>query len=829
MRATIQNMSSYIKRTITYFKKDPGREILILIGAGVLLFGGVFTLWAATLSIPDFNSFEERKVAQSTRIYDRTGKVVLWSVQNRIRRTEVPFDTISHNLKNAAVAIEDAEFYQHHGIRPLAIFRAVFIQPLRGKGVQGGSTITQQVVKNALLTPEKTLKRKIKEWILAIKLERILTKEEILSIYLNESPYGGTIYGAEEAAQEFFGKSSSDLTIAEAAYLAALPNAPTYYSPYGKHTNELNERKDLVINRMVKLGFITAEEGETAKKEVVIFRPAQDHGIKAPHFVFYVLEQLEERYGKDVLETGGLRVYTTLDWELQQKAEELVATYGEKNEKDFGAKNAGLVAIDPKNGHILTMVGSRDFFDVENQGNFNVTTAHRQPGSSFKPFVYATAFAKGYTPDTVVFDVPTEFQTTCNPDGTPKPGESADNCYKPDNYDHKFRGPMSLRDALAQSVNIPAIKVLYLAGLDDSLETARRLGITSLTNKDRYGLTLVLGGGEVSLLEMVSAYGAFANDGERHPHVGILKIEDREGKLLEEWSPRPERVLEENVARLISSVLSDNQARIPAFGANSPLYFPGRDVAAKTGTTNDSRDAWIVGYTPDIVAGTWVGNNDNTAMERRVAGFIVAPMWQSFMQEALKTLPESTFVPPEPTRTDIKPILRGIWQGGGQPNSSDPSLPTFEPVATNVHSILYWVDKDDPLGPPPANPAADSQFYLWEAPVLAWARANGYGEGSMVGGGISPLISIESPENGSALPRNEPVTIRIRVNNNATLTEANFFVNGTPLGSMKIAPFNYSFVPQSTPGIQSENVLTVVVYDSAQNRGESSISFRVLP
>ncbi len=698
--------------------KNRGQHTFFLLIASVaIICAGGILLWAATLRLPDFDVSTERKIEQSTKIYDRTGEVLLFDLHQDIQRTVVPFDEISRHVKNATVAIEDAEFYQHHGVRITSFLRAVIVNLLTGQFSQGGSTITQQVIKNALLTQDKTITRKIKEWVLAIKLEQVLSKEEILALYLNEAPYGGTIYGVQEASQTFFGKNAADLSLAESAYIAALPQSPTYYSPYGNHIDALTDRKNLVLEKMFEYGFITEEELQKAKSEEVAFMTRPDTRLKAPHFVFYVREYLEQKYGQKAVEERGLRVITTLDYELQQKAEQIVYEGAKTNEEKFNASNAGLVAIDPKTGQILTMVGSRDYFDEDIDGNVNITLAKRQPGSAFKPFVYATAFKKGLTPDTVVFDLKTQFSTECSPNDL----SSEAPCYSPSNYDNVFRGPMTLRDALAQSVNVPAVKVLYLSGLTESLKTARDMGISTLNDPDRYGLTLVLGGGEVTPLELTGAYGVFANDGVRNPTVAILRVEDNEGTVLEEYTPRSSRVLTADVARTMSDVLSDNDARSPAFGERSSLYFPGQTVAVKTGTTNDYRDAWVVGYTPDIAAGMWAGNNDNTPMEKKVAGFIVAPMWHAFMEEALKKYPSGGFPSAPTVSEDLKPILRGVWQGGEVVEKNGK-----EYVKENVHSILHWVDKNDILGPSPTRPQSDRQYKAWEYAVEKWAAQNGY-------------------------------------------------------------------------------------------------------
>ncbi len=699
---------------------------LALGGASIAFFlGGAIFVWAATFKIPDIESLSSRKVTQSTKIYDRTGTVLLYDLHEDVDRTLVPIEDISPNIRNATVAIEDATFYEHAGVRPLATLRAVVLQPLRGKGVQGGSTITQQVVKNSVLTSERAISRKLIEWVVALRLEREFTKDQILELYLNESPYGGTIYGVEEATRSFFGKAARDVTLAEAAYLAALPQAPTYYSPYGNNRRALEERKNLVLSRMRELNFITEEEFAAAQKEIVVFDAQAVSGIRAPHFVFFVREQLEQEFGRRALEESGWKVITTLDMELQEIGEATVREYALQNAKDFNAENAALVAIDPKTGDIITMVGSRDYFDEEIDGNFNIALATRQPGSAFKPFVYAQAFREGYSPDTVVFDVQTQFSTSC----AVNTFTSDNGCYSPQNYDLTYRGPMTLRDALAQSVNVPAVKALYLVGLGDALKLARAMGITTLLDPARLGLTLVLGGGEVTLLDMVSAYGVFANEGVRSQYRSIIKIEDLSGNEVRSYPVTQSRVLEEEVALSVSDVLSDNAARTPAFGANSPLNFPGYHVAAKTGTTNDSRDAWIVGYSPNLAVGAWAGNNNNSPMVKQVAGFIVAPMWNRFMQQALARVPNDPFPEPRALVTENdKPILRGIWEGVDIQNNPEGGMR----ITASIHSILYWLDKDNPRGPRPEDPSQDPQFKYWEYGVERWKERNGLVDGMVL-------------------------------------------------------------------------------------------------
>ena len=826
------------------------KNIAIFSLSAFFIFSGVFVLWAVSLDIPDFEYLTNRKITESTKIYDRTGEVVLYDVHRDIKRTVVPLDDISLYARNATIAIEDDEFYSHKGIKPMAILRAVFVNLTKGEYVQGGSTITQQVIKNTLLTREKKISRKLKEWILAIKLEQQMSKEKILELYLNEAPYGGNIYGIEEASRTFFGKSAKELTLAESAYLASLPQAPTRYSPYGNNRDLLEQRKNLVLERMRKLGFITDEEYAKAKNEKVVFLPRDPYGIKAPHFITWVKEYLVQKYGEKIVEEGGLRVITTLDYELQKKAEEIVKKYGEMNKEKFNASNAAMVGVDPKTGQILVMVGSVDYFDKENEGNFNVALAKRQPGSAFKPFVYATAFMKGYTPETVVFDLKTQFQTTCDSEGKPLYSEvDPRDCYIPKNYDNKYRGPITLREALAQSINVPAIKTLYLAGLNDSLETAKKMGITTLDNANVYGLTLVLGGGEVKLLDITSAYGVFANNGIRNPYTPILKVEDRDGNILEEYTPKPTRVIPKKVALQISDILSDNTARAPAFGVNNPLRFEGRDVAVKTGTTNDYRDAWTVGYTPSFALGAWVGNNDNSSMKKKVAGYIVTPMWHEMMQEVLNKTPDEKFenIASEKDNRDLKPVLRGIWQGGRRyfidsisgkrATQYTPEETKKEQTIKEVHNILYWVDKNNPRGPIPQKPEKDPQFSLWEEPVRKWVEKYNIAEDTDTQPIKEyddihipenfPIVSIESPQKGVILSVNKKIPVIIKNTGKFPTAKVELFINDRYIASSKKPPFIISFIPSQIEGIQKKNKLKVVVYDSVFNKTEQTTTFFV--
>lgn len=821
-----------------------------LLLAGVfILFSGIFLILLSFLRIPDFHSFGDRKVINSTQIYDRTGKILLYDIHQDVKRTNVLFEQMGPNIKNATVAIEDSEFYTHGGIRITSIVRAI-LSNLFGFGIGGGgSTITQQLVKNTLLTQKKSYIRKIKEWVLAIKIDNSTPKEKILEAYLNEIPYGGNIYGIEAASKTYFNKEAQDLTLAEAAYLASIPQSPTFFSPYGKNRNKLEERKNLVLSRMLELKFITEEEYDKAKNEEVVFIPQATMGIKAPHFVFFIKDYLEQKYGISAVENGGLKIITTIDADLQTKAEQIVKDGALKNEKDWNGKNAGLVAIDPKTGQILTMVGSRDYFDKTIDGNFNITTANRQPGSSFKPFIYATAFNKGFTPETVLFDLPTEFQTTCDAYGKALAGHNQSDCYMPKNYDGKYRGPLSLREALAQSINIPAVKLFYLAGLPDSLKTAENMGISTLKDVGRYGLTLVIGGGEVSLLDMTSAYGVFANGGVKNPYTGILKIEGSGGNVLEEFHLNSQEVLPKNTALTISDILSDEKSREPTFGIHSVLYLPGKNVAVKTGTTNSNKDAWTVGYTPSIVVGVWAGNNENTPMKKGGAS-MAGPIWNKFISEVLKNLPNESFEKPEPETDSIKtkPSLLGFWQGGENffidkisgklATEFTPKETLQEKVITNVHSILYWVDKNNILGPAPSNPARDSQFSHWEIPIQNWwaENKNNYvittqdqkptAVDDVHTNANRPVVSILEPNSTTMYLPDQKIYLRISRSGPFPLQKIDIFINSVYIETIE-APFNFSFIPNELENPQNNNELKIVSYDTVYNRSETNLNFKV--
>ncbi|MFQ5452551.1 MAG: transglycosylase domain-containing protein, partial [Candidatus Paceibacterota bacterium] len=517
-------------------------------------------------------------------------------------RIPVDLEEIPDHVRQATIAIEDKNFYSHPGFSVWGMVRAMF-NTLIKRRLEGGSTLTQQLVKNVLLTRERTINRKIKEFILALELERRYGKDEILELYLNEAPYGGTFWGIASAAQGYFGKDVGELTLAEAAVLAGLPQRPTYYSPIiGKERAYIGRAKD-VLRRMREDDYITKEEELKATKQVENMKIKKSNlAIRAPHFVFYVRKLISEQFGEKILDQG-IEITTTLDLDLQEQAQKIVFDEIEKT-KALKATNGSVIVLDNKTGQILSMVGSYDYTD-EDYGRFNTTTALRQPGSAIKPITYATAFTQGYTPATLVMDVPTEFP------------DQGDKNYNPVNYDGKFRGPIQLRFALGNSINVPAVKVLALVGIRNFLTQASSMGLETLVPTDanlkRFGLSLTLGGGETRLIELTSAYSVFGRGGTRIDPIAILEIKDHKGKSLFKAKKTTEkRVLSKEVSFLISHILSDNVARALAFGTNSKLVVPGKTVAVKTGTTNDKRDNWAVGFTRSVTVGSWVGNNDNS-------------------------------------------------------------------------------------------------------------------------------------------------------------------------------------------------------------------------
>ena len=683
---------------------------------GVAFLSFVILFFVAILyfstQIPTIQEISSQQISQSTKIYDRTGTVLLYEIGNGERRTVVSFDQIPQSVKDATLAIEDQNFYNEPAFDIKGIFRAAWADITTGSISQGGSTITQQLARTAFLSLNRTFTRKIKELILAIKLSEYYSKDEILGLYLNEAPYGPNISGVEEASEDYFGIPIQNVNLAQAAVIASLPQAPSYYSPWGSHVDELLARQRLVLQQMYNTGKITQAQLNDALNYKITFLPqtASGIGIKAPHFVQAVENYLVQKYGEDLVDRGGLKVITTLDWNLQQAAQTAVTDGVARDKQLYDSTNGALVAQDPQTGQILALVGSVDYFDTKNDGNFNVATQGlRQPGSSLKPFVYLTGFQEGYTPNTVLFDVPTEFSTDPSCPAVPDYNTTNPKCFHPVDFEGTFVGPINIRDSLAQSVNIPAVKMLYLVGESNAITTMENFGITTLGNPSQYGLSLVLGGGAVHLIDLTEAYSVLAADGVKHTQTMILSVQDSNGKVLESYQDQSTQVADSQSVRLINDVLSDAQARAPLFQASQNLtVFPGYDVALKTGTSNDYRDAWAMGYTPSLVVGVWAGNNNNAPMQRNGSSILAAvPMWSQFMQAALPLVPNETF--PRPNQiTPTNPALDGQYLDANG----------------NPHSILYFVDKNNPTGPQPTNPSTDPQFKNWEVGVQNWWAAH---------------------------------------------------------------------------------------------------------
>jgi 1A family penicillin-binding protein len=809
----------------------------LIVGAivfAVCVIGGIAAFAWFSRDLPDPNKIIDRSLAESTKIYARDETTLLYEIHGSEKRTVINLEDIPDYMKWATIAVEDKDFYKHPGFSIRRIISVTIIDVLRGRKEQGASTITQQFVKNAILSNEKSFSRKIREVVLAYQLERKFTKDQILKLYFNEIPYGSTAYGVESAAHTYFNKSAKNLTLAEAALLAALPQAPTYYSPYGNHTDALINRQHVVLNLMVDQGHITKEQADAAKAVDVLkeVSPKKDN-ILAPHFVMYVKELLTEKYGEKMVEQGGLKVITTLNIDKQRVAEESINDYADRNQKQYKASNAALVSLDTKTGQILAMVGSRDYFNEEIDGQVNVTLRPRQPGSSFKPFVYAAAFAKGYTPDTILFDLETTFKTASGKD------------YTPHNYDSKEHGPLTMRQALAGSLNIPAVKTLYLAGIDTVIDEAQKLGYTTFDDRSRFGLSLVLGGAEVKLLEHTAAYAALAREGVQHPTAAVLRVEDKDGKVLEEFKNKEEQVLDKKVAQQVTSILTDNNARAFIFGSQNHLTLPDRPVAAKTGTTNDYHDAWTMGYTPSIATGVWVGNSDNAAMSRGADGSVVAaPIWQEYMKRTVGG-PVETFHTP-PANNAKKPVLQGKigsevpvkvdkYTGKTIPSSCLATYPAefiAEKTVREVHDILFYVDKNNPTGPEPANPASDPQYENWEAPVRRWAQQNNYLETrppeescSLRAEANKPVVSFKAPGNGTTI-NTQTFTIKVAVTAPRPIKSVVFFLDEKEIGMATKAPYALSY---TAIGVENGfHDIKAVAHDDIENTGLTTTTINYL-
>ncbi len=675
------------------------KSTLLLVVTVIFGFGSVFLviglasgayLIAVNSSLPNYQEIENRNVPESSKLYSRDG-TLLYEFYGEYKRSKVSLDKISPTLKNATIAIEDRDFYNHGAISLPSIARAMLANSKSGAVSQGGSTITQQFAKNALLDRQKLYSRKVREVLLAYKIESHFSKDAILELYLNEIPYGRNSYGAEAASKTYFGKSATELSLAESAYLAALPQAPSFYSPTGANTEALDNRKNLVLQKMFEQGYISEQDMYQAKTAQVAFLPATNKMI-APYYVSWVRNYLVDKYGTEFLKEGGLKVYSSLDLNLQKLAEEVVKEGAEINKTKYRAYNAAIVAVDPVTNKVVAMAGGKDYFgEAEPSGckvgknckfepNVNVASSMRQPGSSFKPYAYLTAFKPefGYTPLSKVLDVPTSFGTA---GGRP---------YVPRNYDGSSHGLITIRKALAGSLNVPAVRTLAAVGVENVVATAKSLGITSPLKN--CGLSLVLGGCEVQLVDHVTAFSVLANGGKGDLSSPFIRIEDKHGKTLESSSGNPEQIVNSEAVYELISIMTDDLSRQYVFGNKNPLTLPDRVVAAKTGTTQNWKDGWTLGFTPQLAVGVWTGNNDSSLMRAGADGvFTAAPIWHKFMEAAMAGQPVKDFEVP----AGVIQVAYDIYTN--KPVSKDSKNIRMEPVP------WYALPKDIQISAAPKN------------------------------------------------------------------------------------------------------------------------------
>lgn len=661
------------------------REIFLL---ALIIFIGASIYFLKDLPLP--TKLSSTANPQSTLIYDRNGKL-LYNIYDKKNQTNIPLAETPKYMQEATIAIEDKNFYEHGAVDLRGIVRA-FISTVFHRRVEGGSTLTQQLVKNSLLTQEQTISRKIKEIILAFATEVIYSKNQILEMYLNQSPYGGPAYGVEAASESYFGKHAKDLDLAESALLAGLPQSPTSYSPFGSQPQLAKQRQAEVLQAMLDQKYISKDQEQKAEKEVLKYKRISNN-IEAPHFVLYIKDLLIAKYGQKVVEEGGLKVTTALDSNIQKIAQDAVAKEVNALPKYYHVTNGASLVTDPATGEILAMVGSKDYFDTTIDGNVNVTTSLRQPGSSIKPINYAIGISNVYSAATAFVD-----QSICFPNQGGKD-------YCPVNYDGKWHGLVEMRYALGNSLNIPAVKMLKLNGVDAMVATASAMGITTFTHPENYGLSLTLGGAEVKMVDMATAFGIFANEGYRVDLQPILKITDKSGRVLEKYTPPAspifgKKVLPEGVAFIISDILADNGARLLEFGDNSELKIPKQTISVKTGTTNDFRDNWTIGYTPLYLVAAWVGNNDNTPMSGLVSGITgAAPIWNDIMSQILKGKPQAPLTRPTDivqkqvcSDTGLFPTA-GASGGAACPTRLEYFIKGDEKTSGSVETKDVWIDK----------------------------------------------------------------------------------------------------------------------------------------
>ena len=811
---------------------------IVLAGIAMSLLGAlalfVGYLWIAQ-TLPTADDIINRDVAQSTKIFDRTGTHLLYEIAESEKRTVVPFDQMPKTLINATITAEDRQFYNHSGINYFSIARSMYENIKCGCKAQGASTLTQQMVRNVILTLDKTFTRKIKEILLSYAVEGKFSKDEIISLYLNQIGYGATNYGVQSASWAYFSKDVKDLTLAESATLAAMPKQP---SRYLRDPDLLKERRDWILEGMEELGYATHDEviaAEAQETPVV----AKLTNITAPHFVLWVKEQLETIYTEREVETGGLKVITTLDYDKQMIAEAAVKATIDTKSEIYGFNNAGLLALDPKTGQILAMVGGADYFNSEIQGQVNVTERPLQPGSSMKPLIYAAAWEKGYTPNTILWDVQTVFPSTTGP-------------YEPQNFDNGARGYVTMRKALQGSLNIPAVKTLSLVGVDNGITFLERMGYTTLGDRSRFGLSLVLGGAEVTMIDHLRAYGTFANNGIQQNTSGVLKVSNSAGTTLEEWKVEDHigtQVLDKNLTATVSNVLSDNNARSYIFGTNSALQLNGRPVAAKTGTTNDFNDAWTMGYTPSLAAGVWIGNTDGTTMYKNAeAVFVAAPLWKEFMLKALEGTLIEQFPTPTIAQTGKNMLDGNIPTSTYTIDTSSGKLATeftperFKKLETcgEFHTILQYVNTADPRGAVPEDPTKNPNYQAWEDAVQAWITKHNANlkpdEATLTTcktiptetddvhtAENIPFIRFESPSNGESFGRTITTVLSSSIRRNFSRVE--YTIDGAVVSTgHNMNGDTFALPSWVTLG---NHTLGATIYDDVDNSASDSVSISI--
>jgi len=787
------------------------RVALMLMGVGIVTVVGLFVWYSKDLPSP---TKVVRRDGYSSKVYDRNGQV-LYDIYDDGRRDPITFGDIPDYLKKATIAVEDKDFYKHNGFDPLTPLRIIKNAFYFGK-ITGGSTLTQQLTRTVLLSTDRTVTRKMKELILSIQIDGKYSKDEILGMYLNEVSYGGSSWGVGPAAEQYFNKPVKELNLAECAILAGLPQLPSVYSPYSKTPTAYVARTQHVLTRMVEDGYISQALANETMEQVKNYKFSDKNSTtKAPHFVFWIKDLLAAKYGEAVVEGGGLKITTTLDLTLQDEAQKIVSEEVDKTE-NLGISNGAAIVLDPTNGQVLAMVGSRDYFSTKTDGNFNVVTqALRQPGSSIKPITYLAAIKKGWTAATMIMDTPVTF-----------PGTGGQKDYSPQNYNGKFNGPMSLRNALGNSINSTAVKTVAYVGVQNMLSLAYDMGISTLEptkeNLSKFGFAVTLGGAEVKMIDLAGAYSAFANGGQKVEPVGILKVEDKDGRVLEEYKPTSgKQVMTPQEAFIISNILSDNSARELTFGAVNALQIPGRQVAAKTGTTNDKKDNWTIGWSPNLLTAVWVGNNNNTSMGKLVSGVSgAAPIWKRIMNYELPKLSKVDFpVPDKIVSLEVDKVSgyqshdgfaskTEYFIDGTQPTVSDPihmklkvckdqaGLATPDDIASsNYDEKEFFNFKEDDL-------VSKDGKNRWQEGIDTWISQQtdkdkynvptGY---CRSGGRVN--VGIDSPAHESTV--GNTFDVKVTTNSLVKITEVKLWVDGVEKKTWTERPFEMSLTLDNGP------------------------------